>query len=828
MGAFDQRPRFFEGQYLSAADLSAVVDYLRGAQARQALGVHTWGIGLGLNLIENPAPGAANRREVILQPGWARDGFGRQLVVQQPTRLAESLFAAVPYNASIDGPGVPGGPVGRLVKVWLACTETSGRTPAPGFELCAAADSSSRIEEGFEFVIGELPPAQQRDPVVIGADTLDALDALRRFDATAAPLHDTSVPHQSFPTGDKPPRWLVPIGQVRWVAGNGVLGYFVDRDLVITANVTEAIRGFRRYGGCVVQNIEASDGAIVLRDRRADPALPDRYAHLLGSGQADILAALHEDLVWVEGGLRCEGDAKLAGGRLLLRNVHGVNEGNELYLARAGDGSGLPGRRELRAVIGSSTQPDNRFVVGPELAAPPGSQMPQLVVLSSGRVGVNMFDPACTLHARGDAIRLEDSAGTKRIELRSDGAGVELRSDTNRLYLRSSGPAAQSNNRVIINPTAATDGRVGIGVDDPQTGLDVHEDSVGFSLTGNGGRLVLRGDNVAPPDRIFLEASTLAGGAPAPELRASGPAGVNLPLFSSYADTTYLRGRLGVNEAAPAAETQVHVRGPRIRLQSVDGSRSVDLRADGGAVDLQSNTNDLYLRSTNPGAGVPRNIVMNPYAGDGNVGIGLDAPTEKLHVRGRWLRVDGNTNEQCVFGGDGHDAVAVGTLNASVHFADMRNTTVPWSIAPADAAAWLTVYCRNVIEVSDARAKTEVHSIRGALAQVAQLRGVRYQWAAAGARAQDGERLGLIAQEVQQVVPQAVTSGERGAGISYSSLVPLLIEAIKELREQVQGLQTEVAALRGGGEQASTAAVAEPAVKPAARPPSPRRGKPAG
>ena len=154
MGAFDQRPRFFEGQYLSAADLSAVVDYLRGAQARQALGVHTWGIGLGLNLIENPAPGAANRREVILQPGWARDGFGRQLVVQQPTRLAESLFAAVPYNASIDGPGVPGGPVGRLVKVWLACTETSGRTPAPGFELCDAADSSSRIEEGFEFVIG--------------------------------------------------------------------------------------------------------------------------------------------------------------------------------------------------------------------------------------------------------------------------------------------------------------------------------------------------------------------------------------------------------------------------------------------------------------------------------------------------------------------------------------------------------------------------------------------------------------------------------------------------------------------------------------------------
>ena len=817
MGAFDQRPRFFEGLYLAAADLSAVVDYLRGAQARQALGAQTWGIGLGLKLIEKPAPGAANRREVILQPGWARDGFGRQLVVQQPTRLAESLFAAMPYNAVIDAGMAP---VGRLVKVWLGYTETGGRAPAPGFEVCDGANSDSRVEEGFELVIGELPAAEQRDRVVIGADTIDALDALKTFDPTAPLLYDTSVPHQTFRTGDKPPRWLVPVGQVRWVAGNGVLGHFVDRYLVASVEVDASIRAFRRYGGCVVQNIEASDGAIVLRARADNPVTPHRFAQLLAAGQP--LATLLQDLVWVEGGLRCEGDAKLAGSRLLLRNLDGLNEGNELYLARAGDGSGLPGQRELRAVIGSDARSDNRFIVGPELAAAPaGRQAPQLVVLSSGQVGVNVFDPGCTLHARGDAIRLEDGAGAKRIELRSDGPGVELRSPTHRLYVRSTGLSAQNNNRVIINPTPATDGRVGIGVDDPQTGLDVHEDSVGFSLDrGNGGRLVLRSAaDAASRDKVFLEASVPVGGAPAPELRATGPAGVNLPLFSAYADTTYLRGKLGVNEATPDAATQVHVRGTRIRLQSVDGSRSVDLRADGGAVDLQSNTNDLYLRSTNPGAGAPRNIVMNPFAGDGNVGIGLDAPTEKLHVRGRWLRVDGNNNEQCVFGGDGHNAVTVGTLNAGVRFADMRNTTVPWGTAPADASAWLQVYCRRVIEVSDARAKTEVHTISGALAQVAQLRGVRYQWAAESARTQDGERLGLIAQELQQVVPQAVTSGERGLGISYSSLVPLLIEAIKELREQVQELQAEVKSVKsmqGGG-----------AAEPAPTQPLPkRRGKP--
>ncbi len=788
MGAFDERPRFFEGQYLSADDLSAVVDYLRGAQARQALGASTWGIGLGLGLVEQPAPGAAGRQEVVLQPGWARDGFGRQIVVQQPTRLAETLFASLPYNASVDGGAAP---VGRLVKVWLAYAETGGRPPAPGFETCSTADNSSRVEEGFNFMIGELSIADQRDPVVIGAETVDALEALSVFEATAPALYDTSVPHQSLPGGDgKPPRWLVPVGQVRWVAGNGVLGYFVDRGLVAAANIETSIRAFRRYGGCVVQNIEASDGAIVLRARGDDPAAPHRFEQQLLTGQT--LDQLRQDLVWVEGGLRCEGDAKLAGSRLLLRNPDGQAEGNELYLARAGDGSGLPGQRELRAVIGSDAQADNRFVVGPEAAATPGQQLPQLVVLSSGRAGINQFNPACTLHARGDAIRLEDGAGVRRIEMRSDGNGVELRSDTNRLYLRSAGPAAQNNNRVIINPTPPTDGRVGIGVEDPQTGLDVHEDSAGFSLDrGNGGRLELRSaPDAASRDKVFLEASVPAGGAPSPELRASGPAGTRLPLFSAYADVTYLNGKLGVNEPAPAAETQVHVRGTRIRLQSVDGTRSVDLRTDGSAVDLQSTTNDLFLRSTNnTGGGTPRHIVMNPYLGDGNVGIGLDAPLQKLHVNGSFLRVDGSAQEQAYLGSDGSVSmdgllptreVQIGSFNAAVRLVHLKNQ---------GNGNLMDLLCDEVLTPSDAALKKDVAPLTGSLDLLGRLHGVQYQLRD---DATGRQRTGFIAQELAKTLPQAVTQTPRGLAVSYMQIVPVLVEAVKELQQQVQALQARI------------------------------------
>ena len=801
MGAYDERPAFYEGQYLSAADLAAVVDYLRGVPARLALGAHTWGIALGLDLTERSAPGPANRREVILQPGWARDGYGRSLLVQQPTRLPENLFAAIPYNAALDDPALPGGPTGRLVKVWLHYTETTARPPAPGFEVCGAEGAHARVQEGFEFLVGELTGGQQRGSVTIGAELLDAQQALRFFDAAAPLLWDTSVAHQSFPTTGKPPRWAVPLGWVRWVAGNGVLGYFIDRALVAVEEVDKKIRAFRRYGGTVTENIEAAAGAIVMRRRGDTPTDPNRFAQLLSSTQplADLLA----DLVWVEGNLRVEGDARMAGGRLLMRNAAGLDEGTNLYLARWGDNpaSGVAGLRELRAVIGVDTQTTNRFVVGPELSAapPPGvvppQQSPQLVVVSSGQVGINLFDPAHALHVRGARLRLESADQLKRIDLRTDGAATDVHSETSKLYLRASGPAVTQQNQVVINPFKASDGEVGIGTQTPEYGLDVDEPDVRFKLSaGNGGQFVLRGNAAAADkDKVFVEASDGAAAAPAPELRFSGPAGANLPRLASYADTTYVRGKLGVNLEAPAADTRVHVRGTRIRLESEDALRSIDLRTDGSSVDVQTATSHLYLRSTTPGGPPTRHIVMNPGTDDGNVGVGTAAPTEKLHVHGNFMRVDGSNNEQAVVGGEGHNSVVLGTRSAGVTLADMRNLTVAFDTT--NAAAWLTVWCRSVTEVSDARAKAHVRPITHALDNVMQLRGVSYRWQPApGAREadDDGEHLGLIAQEVRQVLPQAVTVNERGAGITYSALVPVLIEAMKELKAQVDELQAQL------------------------------------
>ena len=103
--------------------------------------------------------------------------------------------------------------------------------------------------------------------------------------------------------------------------------------------------------------------------------------------------------------------------------------------------------------------------------------------------------------------------------------------------------------------------------------------------------------------------------------------------------------------------------------------------------------------------------------------------------------------------------------------------------------------------LSDYRLKENVQPMQNALAKVAQLNPVTYNWKADGS---DGQ--GFIAHELQAVVPDCVT-GEKDAvdkdgkpvyqGVDTSFLVATLTKAIQELSEQINNLKAEVAALKG-------------------------------
>jgi hypothetical protein len=88
---------------------------------------------------------------------------------------------------------------------------------------------------------------------------------------------------------------------------------------------------------------------------------------------------------------------------------------------------------------------------------------------------------------------------------------------------------------------------------------------------------------------------------------------------------------------------------------------------------------------------------------------------------------------------------------------------------------------------SSRRWKTNIKPIENALDKVQRLSGVAFDWK------KNGEHdVGLIAEDVSQVVPEAVAfepNGKDAKSLDYARLVPILIEAIKEQQKQIEELR---------------------------------------
>jgi len=94
---------------------------------------------------------------------------------------------------------------------------------------------------------------------------------------------------------------------------------------------------------------------------------------------------------------------------------------------------------------------------------------------------------------------------------------------------------------------------------------------------------------------------------------------------------------------------------------------------------------------------------------------------------------------------------------------------------------------------SDMRLKTNIEQIEGAVAKVCKLSGFTYEFNEVGRELQlpKGRHLGVSAQDVQSVAPEAVVKrpNDKFFTVKYEKLVPLLIEAIKELKDEIEELK---------------------------------------
>ncbi|MGB6035681.1 MAG: tail fiber domain-containing protein [Cryomorphaceae bacterium] len=209
---------------------------------------------------------------------------------------------------------------------------------------------------------------------------------------------------------------------------------------------------------------------------------------------------------------------------------------------------------------------------------------------------------------------------------------------------------------------------------------------------------------------------------------------------------------------------------------------------------------------------------------NGNIGFGTSEPDYRLEIDGinagtTGLQLSGSANyygnNQWQFG-QANSGAGGGSLAGDFIFRQGGDTEyVMWTsyFAPGDdgftdlgrfSYRWNQVYAQNgTINTSDAREKKNIKDVEYGLEEVMAMRPVTYEWKDSD---ENGTKVGFIAQDLLEIVPEVVVTHERvedretGAvtyqeaermGVFYDDLIPVLAKAIQEQNETIEEVQKE-------------------------------------
>lgn len=318
------------------------------------------------------------------------------------------------------------------------------------------------------------------------------------------------------------------------------------------------------------------------------------------------------------------------------------------------------------------------------------------------------------------------------------------------------------------------DGKVGVGTDDPVSMLDVRGDLTVGQKDKLANRLVFAGtpgDNQPQyREHTVIEERVYSGTEQSELLLWKG----NDPTFGGVGSDRIRLDAVGGIVFQVGGENGGEV--GRLYDPAVEGKTLLHLTHDGQVV-FGDNLAQLSLEDIQ-------------YSGKKNGVLVLLAP-DSYDV--------GNKKRMLMIGSDGNEINAVneqmgkGESVLHLNYNTGGNVRVggwdPANVSDLDVQG--TVY-----QASDERLKTDIQPISRALATVTALSGKTYRWRGSPKR---GLKYGFIAQEVAEVLPEVVSMREPDAkkgetlqsvlSISYTELIPILVEAIKEQQTQIARLQ---------------------------------------
>jgi hypothetical protein len=178
---------------------------------------------------------------------------------------------------------------------------------------------------------------------------------------------------------------------------------------------------------------------------------------------------------------------------------------------------------------------------------------------------------------------------------------------------------------------------------------------------------------------------------------------------------------------------------------------------------------------------------------DGNVGIGITIPSaSRLAVNdasGTTIELQANAVEKGFVQLSGNN-IRMGCFssNPTGNIIFRSNGGDQMTIFPSGNAT----LNGTLTQSSDIRFKENIQPLENALEKLLQLNGYRYNWKPE-LKKDSALQIGLIAQNVEKVFPELVSTNEEGMkSVAYQNLVPVLIEAIKEQQQQLKAQQKRI------------------------------------
>ncbi len=203
-----------------------------------------------------------------------------------------------------------------------------------------------------------------------------------------------------------------------------------------------------------------------------------------------------------------------------------------------------------------------------------------------------------------------------------------------------------------------------------------------------------------------------------------------------------------------------------------------------------NSTSNLYGLTVNNAATIVSNTSSRVlYLKQQGAGVGNIIQFQNHNGSDLWENV-GRDNGYYIYNGQNAQGYALFIRHDNNHIGIKKNTGISYNL---DVTGTIRA-SGDVIAYSDRRVKENIITIDNALEKVTKLRGVSYNRTDLDDKS---TKIGVIAQEVLEVVPELVEEDIEGKySVSYGNMAGIFIEAIKELKQEINDLKQEIKTLK--------------------------------